>query len=249
MEIIESELLSKFDNIIFGISTKVGLERSEPFYFNLSYNVGDNPETVKLNRDYFYKLLGITSSQVAYQKQIHSDIISIIDKPGLHGESDAMITIEKNIGLEISTADCTSIFIYDKIQNIIAAVHSGWRGSQKQIIRKTLLKLQNDFNSKPKNLFVYIGPSITQKNYEVGIEVAQLFSEKYILEKERKLFLDVLQVNLDLIKDFDIPEKQIEVSKLCTFEEKELLHSYRRDGQKSGRAIGLIYMKSINGIR
>ncbi|MBM4171784.1 MAG: peptidoglycan editing factor PgeF [Ignavibacteria bacterium] len=243
MEIIKSELLSKYENIIFGISTKIGLERAKPFYFNLSYNVGDKLDQVNENRNYFYSLLGIRSSQVAHQKQIHSEIISIIDQPGLHGESDAMITIENNLGLAISTADCASIFIYDYAQKIIAAVHSGWRGSQKQIVRKTLNKLVFDFNSKPENLLVYIGPSITQKNYEVGIEVAELFSDKYILELENKFFLDVILVNLDLIKAFDIPDKQIEVSQLCTFEENKLLHSYRRDGQKSGRALGIIYMK------
>ncbi|MBK6536499.1 MAG: laccase domain-containing protein [Ignavibacteria bacterium] len=36
----------------------------------------------------------------------------------------------------------------------------------------------------------------------------------------------------------------MEVSELCTFTEKDLLHSYRRDGVKSGRMFGVIGMRS-----
>ncbi|HDZ59011.1 MAG TPA: laccase domain-containing protein, partial [Ignavibacteriales bacterium] len=32
-------------------------------------------------------------------------------------------------------------------------------------------------------------------------------------------------------------------SKLCTYEYSEILHSYRRDGKLSGRALGIIAMK------
>lgn len=243
MEIIRSKLFSQFNEIIFGMSTKVGLNREAPYYFNLSLTVGDDPKKVKENRIAFFNEIKLDHSQIAYQKQIHNDIIKVVDKPGMQRESDAMITSVTNLGLVISTADCAPIFIYDSVQKIITAVHSGWRGTQKRILKKTLIKLQKEFNTKPEYLFVYIGPSISQKNYEVGKDVAQLFNEKYILQKENKLFLDVLSVNVDFINEFGIPKNQIEISELCTFNEKELLHSYRRDGIKSGRAIGVIAMK------
>ena len=35
----------------------------------------------------------------------------------------------------------------------------------------------------------------------------------------------------------------IQVSKLCSYEYSNLLHSYRREGEKSGRAIGVIALK------
>lgn len=245
MQIIKSALLQNFQEIIFGLSTKIGMKRALPFYFNLSLTVGDDPNIVNENREAFFNELGLTTEQIAIQKQIHSDIITIVGKPGLIGESDALITSKPNIGLAVSTADCVPIFVYDRANKIIAGIHSGWRGTQKQILQKTLSVLSEKFNSKPENLFVYIGPSISQNKYEVGADVASQFNGKYSKEINGKIFLDVLRANLDMIYDFGIPKSKVEISLLCSFGEKELLHSYRRDGKLSGRSLGVIAIKEI----
>lgn len=243
MKILFSVLFRKFPEITFGFSTKYGLNRTSPFFFNLSCTVGDNEEIVKENRNYFFDRLGLSTSQIAFQKQIHSDIIKFIETPGSVGESDAMITKKSGIGLAISAADCTPIFIYDPEKSIIAAVHSGWKGTQKQILKKVLSNLDYHFKSGPENLYVYIGPSISQMNYEVGEDVAILFDQKYFLLKEKKIYLDVGRANYDMLLNFGIPKENIEVSEFCTFKEAELLHSYRRDGNRSGRMLGVIALK------
>ncbi len=243
MQIIKSSLFEKFPELVFGLSTKIGLNRRTPFYFNQSYTVGDDPKIVKENREAFYDALGLSANQIAIQKQVHSDIVTIVESPGQQNESDAMITTVKGIGLAISTADCVPIFIYDEKQKVIAAVHSGWRGTQKRILEKTISILKQEFNSSPKNLNIYIGPSISQKNYEVGKEVASLFESKFVKEFSGKLFLDVLAVNLELILGAGVDSKNVEVSPLCSYNEKELLHSYRRDGKDSGRSHGILLMR------
>lgn len=243
MKIIRSKLFEKFPEIVFGMSTKVGLDRHEPFYFNLSLTVGDATEIVEANRRAFFHEIGFEPGQIAYQKQIHSDIIKFVETPGLLGESDALITTKQNIVLAISTADCTPIFIFDSTNKIIAAVHSGWRGTHKQLLKKTLSNLMYHYKSVPENLFVYIGPSISQRNYEVGLDVAAYFDQKYLKTQNGKIYLDVAKANLDMLYNFGVPENQIEVSRLCTYDEKDLLHSYRRDGKLSGRSLGVIAMK------
>lgn len=243
IKIVRSNLFQKFTEIIFGFSTKIGLNRIGPYFFNMSFTVGDNKKNVEENRKEFFKELGLSSSKIAYQKQMHSSIIKIVNCPGFVGISDAMITNKFNIGLVISSADCTPIFIYDEKNKIIAAVHSGWRGTQKRILEKTLNELSQKFNSKPENLFVYIGPSISQKNYQVGEDVASLFDKKYLAQTNGKIFLDIQGANYDMLLNFGIPKSQIELSNLCTYEEKELLHSYRRDGKFSGRALGVIALR------
>lgn len=242
MQLIESNLLNKFDNIKFGFSTKIGLNRKGPYYFNLSFSCGDSQKLVEENREAFFNKLGIKNSSMAFQKQIHSDRIKVVDTPGNAGECDAMITKTKGLGLAISSADCAAIFIFDKYKEVIAGIHSGWRGTEKQIVNKTLRKLVESFNSQSKDLSVYISPAISQEHYEVGIDVAELFDPKYIKEFDRKLFLDVTAANYDMLINFGIPENQIEVSGLCSYSNDELLHSYRRDGIKSGRALGVISM-------
>jgi hypothetical protein len=243
VKIIRSDLFQKFPEIIFGFSTKIGLNRTAPFYFNLSFTVGDDPEIVKQNREAFYNSLGLTSSQIATQRQIHSDIITVVDKPGMIGESDAMITANRGIGLAISSADCTPIFIYDKARKIIAGVHSGWRGTENRILAKTLNILGEKFNSNPNDLFICIGPSISQKNYEIGREVAEKFDSKYVNEISGNLYLNVISANVDMALQYGISLSSIEISPLCSYDENEILHSYRRDGKLSGRSLGVIILK------
>lgn len=243
MKIIKSTLFEKFPEIIFGFSTKIGLERKSPFHFNLSFSVGDDSSIVSENREAFFSELKINKEHVCTQKQIHSDIITYVASSGNCGDSDALITDQPNLALTISSADCTPIFIYDSLNKIVAAIHSGWRGTQQKITLKTINKLIVEFNSKPENLFVFVGPSISQKNYEVGAEVANLFDDKYIHVIEDRYYLDVAKNNYDMIIESKIPESHVEYSNLCTFKESELLHSYRREGTKSGRALGLIYRR------
>lgn len=242
MKIIESRILSEQKNLIFGFSTKYSEETNVPHYFNMSYSVGDNNKRVTENRKKFFSELCLDISNVAYQKQIHSDIISKVNKGGYAGESDALITNVKNTALAVSSADCSAIFIYDKKGQVIAGVHSGWRGTVKQILVKTLNILSNEYQCKPENLIAYLSPSISQENYKVGSEVAEQFDSKYYKASGNKFLLDVAAANYDMLLDYGIPEINIEKSKLCSYD-TDYLHSYRRDGKISGRAFGIIAIK------
>jgi len=242
MQIITSNLISSLPQISFGLSTKTNPTDEDPFGFNLSFSIGDDEEKVKRNRELLYNEIGLTTEQVSYQHQVHGDTIKIVDSAGFVGDSDALITDKKNIGLAITTADCTTIFIYDNRQKIIAGVHSGWRGTSKNILGKTIQLLYDKYNSKPENLFIYIAPSISQKKYEVGKEVAILFDAKYKKKHYNKFLLDVPSLNYDTMLAYGIPKNQIEKSTLCSYD-SQFLHSYRRDGKSSGRALGVIAMK------
>ncbi len=242
MKIIQSELFKSIPEIIFGLSTKSDQSSDDPFGFNLSFSIGDDEERVKRNRKLFFNELGLNPGQIAYHCQVHGDTMTVVDSAGYVGESDALITTQKNIGLAITTADCTTIFIFDKNNKIIAGVHSGWRGTAKNILAKTLGLLEKEYYSKPEDLLVYIAPSISQKNYEVGDEVAVHFKSKYKKRQGDKFLLDVSSVNYDILIEYGLKGKQIEKSSLCSYDSK-FLHSYRRDGKKSGRALGVIALK------
>lgn len=242
MLILKPYIFNKFPEIISGVSTKIGEGRKAPYFFNMSYSVADEENIVKENRELFFENLGLITENVAYQKQVHGDQVSFITKGGLVGESDAMITDKSGIALAISIADCVPILIYDPIKKIIVGVHSGWRGTEKKILLKTLNKLV-DLECSPENIIAYIGPSISKNIYEVGSEVTELFDEKYIHKKENKFFLDVAGANLAILLNSGVKKNNIQVSQLCTFAMKDILHSYRRDGEKSGRSLAIIAIK------
>lgn len=243
MLIIKPRIFEDYPEIVFGFNTKLGNEREAPYFFNVSYSVNDDDNSVTQNRELYFNALGLSSGSIAFQKQVHGNNVTYVDKAGNCGDSDAMITDKKGLGLAISTADCAAIFIYDKLNKIIAGVHSGWRGTEKKILLATLNKLKAEFNSRSENIVAYIAPSIGQKNYEVGAEVACLFDNKYLIPSGEKYLLDVAGANYDMLKEFGLQEENIEKSSLCSYELKELLHSYRRDGLKSGRALGIIALK------
>lgn len=246
MIILKSAIFNKYPNIVFGFNTKSG-GNGAPYHFNVSVSVGDASENVSKNRKLYYSGLGLKEENICYQKQTHSAVVTFVDKGGVCGESDAMITDKPDLGLAISTADCTPIFIYDIHKRIIAGIHSGWKGTQLNIVTAALNELKSKFNSNPDDMIVYIGPSISQNNYEIGKEVADLFDKKYILQKEKKLYLNVSGINYQRLLDFGIPKDNIQHSNLCSYDLNNLLHSYRRDGLQSGRSFGIIAMKGLNG--
>ena len=244
MLIIKPFIFRQYPEIVFGFSTKLGLDRNEPYYFNMSFGVDDDKEEVEINRKNFFHELGLNENIVSFHKQVHGDGIMEVNTSGNCGENDALITTGKNLGLAISSADCPAIFIYDPVKKIIAAVHSGWRGTEKKILKKTIQKLKNDFKCNPADLVCYIGPSISQKNYEVSEDVASKFDKEFIKRENKKYYLDLASTNLKMLSDERIKLSNIQVSNLCTYEYDNLLHSYRRNGIKSGRALGVIAMKA-----
>ena len=81
-------------------------------------------------------------------------------------KGDALITKERKIILGILTADCAPVLIYDSKLNIIAAIHAGWKGAYKGIVKKVIRYLYN-CGSESKNLVAAIGPCISQQSYEI----------------------------------------------------------------------------------
>ncbi len=245
MLIIRSNIFKKFPELDFGLSTKIGNKKKSPYFFNMSKSIGDDEKNVDENRKAFFSKFNLTTENVVIQKQTHSDIVNIVETQKTNLEGDALITATPNLAIAISTADCNNIYIYDKSKKIVSAVHSGWKGTEKRILSKTLEKLKNNFNSLPDDLFVYVGPAISQSNYEVGEEVAYKFDKKYYKKsenKENKFLLDLKTANYDMLIEFGIPKKNIQLSTMCSYNQKEL-QSFRRDKDKSGRALGLIVMK------
>lgn len=246
MAIIKAQIFNRFPEIAFGFSTRIGGDCEAPYFFNMSKSVGDDEKTVEKNRELFFNKLGLNPGSVTLQKQNHTDIITYVNKAGTIGESDAMFTDKAGLGLAASSADCALIFIYDPERRVIAAVHSGWRGTEQRIVEKTIKTLKEQCKSSAKNLAAYIAPSISFENYEVGSEFSEKFDRKYLHPFGGKYLLDVAGANFDMLIAEGLQEENIQKSELCSYALKNLLHSYRREGAKSGRALGIIAIKGKN---
>ncbi len=238
MEIIKSKILNGYENVIHGISTKAG--GIPPFYNNLSKHVGDSIENIRQNRGKFFGSLGISQARLVHGNQVHSNNIRIVSEPGLYNATDGIITSQENLFLVISTADCLPVMMYDTRNRIIANIHAGWRGTQKKITRRAVEILTTDCGSKPEDIRVFLGPYISKKHFEVGEEVAETFDSQYCEKRNGKYYVDILSDNLTQLRSLGIKDENIESCGLCTYENTDYLHSYRRDKEKSGRMFAVI---------
>jgi YfiH family protein len=243
MDIVHSTILSHYPELIFGMSTRFGGVSGETLDLNLSFNVGDDPRNVQMNRKRFFSELGIAEERVAFPKQEHTDIVQICSVPVHYDHCDALVTGIKNTFLAVSIADCTPIMLYDPEKHVVAGIHAGWRGTSKKIVENAIQLMKQSYSIGPENIVAFIGPSAGVCCYEVGREVAALFPNECSIEKEHgKFMLDVKKANTLQLLANGVQESHIEVHPDCTIHNPHY-HSFRRDGKKSGRMLAVIGMK------
>lgn len=182
--------------------------------------------------------------EVGFVDQVHGDTVVTYDKNIC--EADALITNLGNIAIGVFTADCVPILLYDKRNDVIAAVHSGWKGTLACILLKAIEKMEECFGTKGEELIAFIGPHNRQCCYEVGEEVISSFKSSEVyknlnLFKGRNLSLiSCIKHQLALKK---VNESNIYDVDICTFCSKEYsMHSYRKD-KKGGRMFSFIRLK------
>jgi len=112
--------------------------------------------------------------------QVHGSrfhYISMYSKFNNKFEGDALVTDKRNIPIAVLTADCAPILIYDDNKKMIAAIHAGWKGAYKDIVKK-VLKFMIKKGCSPQNITAAIGPCISSNNYEVREDFIKRFIKK-----------------------------------------------------------------------
>lgn len=162
----------------------------------------------------------------------------------LKSNADAVFTYEEKTICAVQTADCLPIILTDKVGSFVAAIHAGWRGMSMGIIEKTIQKINNQ-----GEIIAWLGPCISQSNYEVGEDVFKSFLEndKNIssafkpIENNKFLFsLSTAAISkLNNLSVFQITGMDT-TDKFCTFEQESIFYSYRR-GDTAGRIATFIW--------
>lgn len=239
LPLIRSGLLDRFPQFRCALSSKRGTGSDDEFGWNMSYNVGDRREVVDANRRRFFSVLDIPPDRLAIPRQCHSSRVEAVTAPGYVDATDGLITDHQNLWLAISVADCTPVFLVDPVQNVVAAVHAGWRGSAGMIVSKAVETMKSGFRTKPEDLVVFIGPSAGVCCYEIGEDVAGRFGSEVLQERDGKRFLNLKDENARQLREAGIRERNIDVSPICTICNRDF-HSYRRDRDRSGRMMGVV---------
>jgi YfiH family protein len=206
---------------------------------NLGFNTEEYEEIVKGNRNFLANSISTPISDIAFADQVHGNEIIEVQKGGIYENIDGFITTEKGLALAIQVADCAAVLFGDSKAGVISAVHAGWRGAEAEIVPKAIQKMVS-LNADPKDIKVFISPCISQKQFEVGEEVAEKFPDEFVDRKSySKPHIDIKKFIESQLLSAGILEENIEIHGSCTFSESDY-YSYRRDGKRSGRMMGII---------
>ena len=228
-------------NSLTTIFSKVHLEYSNIWHYVTQKPIGlrcprytwEDVEQVQWYKNELEETLWVSNLIIA--DQVHSDIsreITSENKNQIH-EVDALYTWEKNIALFVLASDCVPILFYDTKLEIVWAIHAGRAGLEKWIIQKVFSEILEKYHSEISDFRVYIWPHICQSCYEVWEEQVAPFKKKYpnCISKSVntwKYMIDIWAIAMQQIQALGVDMSHIEHSELCTYEEKDTLHSYRR---------------------
>ncbi len=191
------------------------------------------------------RLVDVPISNIYQPLQKHTDRIMEIDSVMDKKVADAVITTQTDILIGVDVADCVPILLYDKRLRVIGAVHAGWRGTSHQILKKTISKLVNKFNSSAKDILIAMGPAIRQCCYEVGSEVIDAVKYAtgdgtYYVQKRDKYYLDLPTANMYQAIASGVSSENIWIYPECTYCLPNRFYSYRYAKGKTGRQSGFI---------
>jgi len=241
------EIFNFHDHLLAIESTRLGGVSTYPYSsLNLGAFTNDLKEVIQQNKEILYTDLGINSDQIASSFQCHGNEVLNVVEPGYYEGFDALITNKKNIFLQILVADCTPILLFDPQNEVVAAIHAGWRGTVNNIVQKTLEKMKDVFNTNPADCFAYVGTCINQPFFEVDEDVALYFDQEfYVFNKEKnKYFIDLKACNIRVLSDAGLMKNHISVSPFCTVKDNHLFFSHRHEKGTTGRFGVIIGMKA-----
>lgn len=241
-------------HIIHGFTSKSGgVSNGKITGLNLGFRVKDDEKSVMQNYRLVADDLSFDLSRAVLSKQTHTDNIRIVTEDDIgkgivrHSDiedTDALITNIPNIPLVIFAADCMPVLMYDKKKSVIAAIHSGWRGSIKGIAPKCIKMMSENFGSAPKDIVAAIGPCIGPCCFEFGPEAEKLFPEKYRSVTSRgKYMINLWDYNRDRLIEAGFSDDNIDISRICTACNSDKFYSYRTHKEKTGRLAGIIMLK------
>ena len=191
------------------------------------------------SKENIFNSLNISEDKIAKCTQIHSNNVKYVSLAGNYENVDGLISnLANNIFLQIVTADCIPVFMFDDSNGNIGLLHSGWKGTCKSII-KNGIDIFIHRGSKVNNIKIMLGPSIKSCCYEIQKDVSALFNKEYVIISNNKQYLDMNAKIRDDLLMLGINKKNIFISNICTYEDEEF-HSYRREGKDAGRIYSII---------
>ena len=252
---IQHPALTDLQGIAHGFFTRNGGTSSDPYSsLNCGYGSDDDRDQVRRNRGLVAQALGVKADHLLTANQVHSPDVVIVETPFAEADKprvDALVTSTPGLAVSILTADCGPLLFADPTARVVAAAHAGWRGAFDGVIEATI-EAMLDKGADRTNITAILGPTISERNYEVD----DLFMERFV-ERDESWSRFFNAGKRDGHMQFDLPAfilarlnatgigTAINLDR-CTYGEEDSFFSYRRSTHKDepdyGRQISAIVL-------
>jgi copper oxidase (laccase) domain-containing protein len=167
------------------------------------------------------QLASIGTRSLRLAEQIHGNGLAAVEagSTAKTKEVDGLVTMDPNVVLGIYVADCCAVFLVDPIRRVIGLVHSGKKGTERNIVGAAIRKLRSEFHSEPKDLIAVLSPCIRPPYYE--IDFAQSIVAQIRAENVSKIYDDGENTGSDL----------------------ERFYSYRMEKGRTGRMLAYLALR------
>ena len=217
-----------------GFFTRKGGASSGVFAgLNCGPGSSDQMAVVDINRARVAAAMGVAPSALVTMHQVHSsEVVTLDAPPGERPRADAMVTATPGLALAVLTADCQPVLLADRDAGVIGAVHAGWRGALAGVLEAAVAAMA-DLGADPERTVAVIGPTISQRVYEVGPELLDAFMAEdpdnarfFAQGRGDRLLFDLPGFGLARLRAAGVG--RAEWTRHCTYSDPELFYSYRR---------------------
>ncbi|APX23355.1 MAG: polyphenol oxidase [Rhodobacteraceae bacterium] len=231
LEIITAPSLTPFRH---GFFTRKGGASSGVFAgLNCGNGSSDQSEIVAINRARVAEAMEVPVARLVNVQQVHSARVEVVDGPfdGPAPEADGLVTATPGVAIAVLTADCQPVLFADAEAGVIGAAHAGWRGAIDGVLEETIAAMVR-LGAERESIQAVIGPTISQRAYEVGPE----FFDDFMGEGPEnarffaggagdRLHFDLPGYTLQKLRDEGI---EAEWTRHCTYSDPDRFFSYRR---------------------
>jgi len=221
-----------------------GITERDTDFIHVDYN----SEIFKNSKATLARELNVMERDLFFINQVHDKNIRLINEASINNieNYDGLMTNSSGKVLCTCYADCVPLLFFDPVKNVIASVHSGWKGTIKMIGQETVLKMIHEYNSKAEDILIGIGPSIGPCCFEVQEDIYEQFRKKLPIgafEDEGKMFVDLWNSNIYMLTQIGVKRENIECKGICTSCNSNRFFSYRKGDKDSGRFTAFIMIK------
>jgi len=272
MQIVRSEQLSRFPELVHGFSTREwgsmsyrrdtdgkATDNNRAFLSALDIASEDVPildpclnhgNTVALlkSRRKGYRLVQLKDSEVQSYSIVEPLLAPdrVVCEP--YDGIDACWTDEAGICLAMRPADCATIMLYDPVTRSVGMVHAGTIGVLSDIVAHAIDSAEHWRGLKPRDLHCFVGPSVSAAAYDIrktGLWRKGL--NRRMDETQARDYDPKALIRLQLMR-CGVPDKRIEICPDCTATRSDLYYSHHaaksaEERETMGRMLAVIGLR------